>query len=145
VQIQSEGRVLLFTGDIGKEAEQDILRTTPDLRADLIKVPHHGSKSSSSDAFVAATHPGIAVMTVGKGNRYRHPSDEVISRYQQSGSRIYRTDRDGAVVITMRKNGLDTRTVNALNVRRIDIHDHDSWWTQERENGNRLLIRSMAF
>ena len=74
-------RVLLFPGDIHVAGERALLLSVPDLACDLVKVPHHGSKTSSSHGLVSALHPAVAVATVGNGNLYRHPSDEVVERY----------------------------------------------------------------
>jgi competence protein ComEC len=145
IKVSSGGKTLLFTGDIGKAAEQAIARTRTDLKTDLLKVPHHGSKSSSSDAFVNATRPDVAVVTVGKGNQYRHPSDEVIARYEGVGARIARTDRDGEIAVRIRQGRLETRRWNELLMRPIELRDHRMWSARERENGSRLFIRTMAF
>ncbi|HEY6010343.1 MAG TPA: DNA internalization-related competence protein ComEC/Rec2, partial [Nitrospirota bacterium] len=145
VRISAEGKVFLFTGDIGDAAEQALARAGEDLKADLLKVPHHGSKTSSSEAFVTATRPEVAVVTVGNGNLYRHPSDEVIARYQGIGAGILRTDHDGAVTIRIRRGRLELTRWNDLLMRRIEIRDHGAWRDRERENAQRLLIRTMAF
>ncbi len=100
VRIAAREGAFLFTGDIGAEAEKALLRSVRNLRCDLLKVPHHGSKSSSTEAFVSAVRPAAAVVTVGRGNPYHHPSADVLERYENSGSQIYRTDRDGAIVLS---------------------------------------------
>ncbi len=142
VRVRSEGRDLLFTGDIGIEAERNIMRTMPGLKVDLIKVPHHGSRSSSNDAFVSQMRPGVAVVTVGRGNQYHHPSDEVVARYEKIGARICRTDMDGAVTIRVKKAQLAVERWNDLIVRRIDLRDRATWGAQEWANGDRLRIRA---
>jgi competence protein ComEC len=63
----------------------------------LLKVPHHGSKTSSTDAFVAAVAPKFAVVSVGEGNQFGHPVDSVVERYAAAGVRFLPTDRDGAL------------------------------------------------
>ena len=65
----------------------------------MLVVPHHGSKTSSSPDFVAAVKPSIAIFTVGYRNRFGHPKPEVLERYVQMGSRIYRSDQDGALLL----------------------------------------------
>jgi len=145
VRVRSEGRDLLFTGDIGIDAERDIMRMTPDLNVDLIKVPHHGSKTSSGDAWVSATKPELAVITVGKGNLYHHPSDEVLSRYEKIGARIFRTDLDGMIALRMNNSGFDVLTWNDLMLKRIDARALPDWGRQERINGKRLWLRAAAF
>ncbi len=145
VKITAKGRNYLFTGDIGIEAERDIIRTMPGLKADLIKVPHHGSKSSSSEDFVFQTRPDVAVVTVGRGNSYHHPSGEVVARYEKIGARICRTDIDGAVTIRENNGKFAIQRWNELIVRKIALSDHIAWSTLERENVRRLWIRATVF
>ncbi|MSP56310.1 MAG: DNA internalization-related competence protein ComEC/Rec2 [Myxococcales bacterium] len=92
-------RRFLFTGDVEGAGEAElVLNHTAELEADVIKVPHHGSRTSSSAAFVAAVNPAIAVISCGEDNRFRHPNIEALAHY--AGRRVYRTDRDGTVVIS---------------------------------------------
>ncbi|MFV1950850.1 MAG: DNA internalization-related competence protein ComEC/Rec2 [Nitrospinota bacterium] len=95
------GRVsFLFPGDVGRAAEKYLLlRYGDDLRSTIVKVPHHGSMTSSSYRFVKGVHPDVAVISVGKYNPFRHPRDKIVRRYEKIGTRIYRTDRDGAVQV----------------------------------------------
>jgi competence protein ComEC len=145
VKIKSEGWVFLFSGDIGTEAENDILRREQDLKCDLLKVPHHGSKSSSSEAFVSQTKPAIAVVTVGRGNRYHHPSEDIIARYENAGARVYRTDTGGAVMVNVEREKLEAVQWRELILRRINLDDRVSWGEGERRNWNRLKVRVTAF
>lgn len=145
VRVSSEGKTFLFTGDIGKSAEQMLARSQKDLKTDILKVPHHGSKSSSSDVFVNKTRPELAVVTVGKGNLYHHPADEVIARYSDAGARIARTDRGGEITVRIRQDRLESRQWNDLLMRPIEIRDWGTWRTREHENMRRLLIRTAAF
>jgi len=142
VQIAAEGKNMVFTGDIGIEAEQNLIRTMPDLKADLIKIPHHGSKSSSSDAFVAQMRPEVAIVTAGRGNPYHHPSDGVLARYEKIGARICRTDSDGAVTIGVNTGKFDVQRWNDVMLRRIDPFDWSTWSAQERGNWSRIWIRA---
>ena len=143
VQLGLNGKTFLFTGDIGRTAEQWIIETVRDLKCDLMKVPHHGSKSSSSDAFVNATRPEIAVVTVGRGNQYRHPSDEVIERYLAVGSAIYRTDTGGAITLTMSKDHMEVATWKESAIGRITLAAPGEWAGVERQNRQRLWKRMM--
>jgi competence protein ComEC len=144
IRMAFDGHIALFPGDIGSVAEQHLARTAKDLRTDLLKVPHHGSKSSSSEVFASRTRPKVAVITVGKGNRYRHPSAEVVERYQVNGTQIYRTDLDGAVTVRVRNDRLDmTRSVDTV-LERIELFDHSTWAVRERRNLNRLGTRITA-
>jgi competence protein ComEC len=144
LKVTLEGKELLFTGDIGLEAESDIMRTMPDMKADLVKVPHHGSKSSSSDAFVSQMRPEVAIVTVGRGNPYHHPFAEVLARYEKSGAQICRTDRDGAVTLGVNNGKFAIQRWNDLILRRIDLFDGSKWSARERENWSRLRIRTVG-
>lgn len=88
----------LFTGDAEAESEASILHSGADVRADVLKVGHHGSRWSSSGPFLDAVHPSVAVISVGANNVYGHPHPEVLQRLAARGIRVFRTDRDGAVV-----------------------------------------------
>ncbi|MDQ1328349.1 MAG: fold metallo-hydrolase, partial [Candidatus Poribacteria bacterium] len=89
----------LFTGDIQKEGERQLVNSGRDVKATVLKVAHHGSGSSSSYDFIRAVQPTVAVISVGYRNFYNHPSPYVIARYDRSGVKIYRTDKQGAVTI----------------------------------------------
>jgi competence protein ComEC len=73
-------------------------------------VPHHGSNTSSSDAFVRALRPDVAVISVGRSNNFGHPSPLVLRRYEDTGAQIFRTDQDGAVTIDTDGAGLTVTT-----------------------------------
>ena len=91
---------ILLTADIEMEAEHRLLEKHKDkLPADLLVVPHHGSRTSSTTEFVAAVHPRQAVFTVGYLNRFGHPRPDVVRRYRNIGSGIARSDEDGAVIV----------------------------------------------
>ena len=89
----------LFTGDAGKPAEESMAAAGLDLDADVLKVGHHASRYASSAAFLSAVSPAISVIFVGEGNDYGHPHEEVLERLRAAGSRVYRTDLDGTVVV----------------------------------------------
>lgn len=89
----------LFTADTAAEAEEDMLHLGKWLKSDVIKVSHHGSRTSSTEDFLKAVAPGIGVISVGRYNSYGHPHADTLERLKGIG-RIYRTDRDGAVKIT---------------------------------------------
>lgn len=89
----------LFTGDIGRSQESAISRHPSSIvSATVLKVAHHGSKTSSSAEFLKAVKPELAVIEVGK-NSYGHPADEVLKRLENIGAKVFRTDRDGDVVV----------------------------------------------
>ncbi len=103
----------LFTGDIEKEAEYALLPKGDDLKSTILKVPHHGSLTSSRIEFLNKVRPEMAVFSVGYNNRFGFPKDDVIKRYRDIGSDIYRTDHDGA--ITVSTDGRDTSWSKTLN------------------------------
>lgn len=98
-EIRYEEISFLFMGDAEKQSETDILREVPLLNTDVLKVGHHGSKSSTSEDFLRAVSPRIAVISCAAGNRYGHPSAEVIKLLTDFGVEIYRTDLSGTIVI----------------------------------------------
>ena len=89
---------VLLSGDIEARSEMRLLHEARDaLAADVLVVPHHGSRTSSTPAFVAAVDPAVAVFTPGYRNRFGHPRPEVVARYVSRGAAVLRTDRDGAI------------------------------------------------
>jgi competence protein ComEC len=90
---------LLFTGDIEKKAEARLVEAGKELRAQVIKVPHHGSKKSSTDPFIKKVSPSYAVISLGFGNPFHLPGKGVVERYGRLGSRVLRTDLDGAITV----------------------------------------------
>jgi len=105
---------LLLTGDIEREAEEMLVRVAEEqLAAEVLKVPHHGSRTSSSQLFLDAVGAEVSVICVGADNDYGHPSDDVLTRLESAGVRVYRTDRDGTVVITTDGRGYSVWTEKA--------------------------------
>lgn len=97
----SYGRTsFLLTGDIGLEAEQDILENMKLIKSNILKSPHHGSLSSSSEEFLSAVNPSIIIICVGENNRYNFPNPIILQRYKEQGATLYRTDTHGAIEIT---------------------------------------------
>lgn len=94
---------ILFTGDIEEKAEKEILLkykiNENILKANILKVAHHGSKSSSSEEFLERVSPDIAIIGVGKNNKFGHPNKEVINNILKYKTEIYRTDKDGEIKI----------------------------------------------
>ena len=94
---------ILFTGDIGKSAEFRLIASGQDLRSEILKVPHHGSRTSSSARFLDAVQPLYAIFSLGQRNRYQFPHADVVARYRARGCPMLRTDEAGA--ITLRTDG----------------------------------------
>ncbi|HEY5635352.1 MAG TPA: DNA internalization-related competence protein ComEC/Rec2 [Burkholderiales bacterium] len=98
LRIEAGATRLLLTADIEHGAEAELLaQAASRLPADIVLVPHHGSRTSSTAAFVEAVRPDWAVVPVGHGNRFGHPAPEVVARWMDAGARVLRTDRHGAV------------------------------------------------
>jgi competence protein ComEC len=91
---------IVLTGDAGKAVEHDIAAAFPPARLRVVKIPHHGSLTSSTDEFVAALHPQVAIVSAGRANHFGHPVPEVLARYRAAGAEVFRTDQDGAVTVT---------------------------------------------
>ncbi|HEY3135580.1 MAG TPA: ComEC/Rec2 family competence protein [Blastocatellia bacterium] len=88
---------ILLAGDIEQATEDSLAASAIDLRADLLKVPHHGSRTSSTEAFVNAVNPQYAIISVGERSRFGHPHPIVVDRYISQGARLFQTGRDGTV------------------------------------------------
>jgi competence protein ComEC len=102
LRVEAGGAAMLLTGDIERPVEETLRRAKPFLRSDVLIVPHHGSKTSSSAQFIAAVAPRWAVVPAGYRNRFGHPAREVLERYREAGVRVLRTDLDGAVSIVLK-------------------------------------------
>ena len=110
LRIEAGGRAMLLTSDIEAVSEQVLLdRYGAHLAADAMTVPHHGSRTSSIPAFVAAVGARDVIFPVGYRNRFGHPRDEVVQRYAESGARLHRSDAHGAVRIDLAPQGLRFR------------------------------------
>ena len=99
LRLDWRGVSLLLTADLGSLGEARLLERSGPLRILALKVAHHGSRFSSSAAFLDAARPALAVISVGARNPFRHPSAETLARLESAGARVYRTDRDGAVIL----------------------------------------------
>lgn len=111
LRVQYGSIIFLLTGDIEEEAEEVLLRYGRELNSTVLKVPHHGSKTSSTMSFLLAVRPRLAVTSVGRWNRFGHPHQEVLQRYQQLDVVLSRTDIDGAVVVETDGRNLKLDTV----------------------------------
>ncbi len=104
----------LFTGDAELKSETDMIQSKQTLKSDVLKVGHHGAKTSTSQAFLNTVKPSVAVISVGKGNRYGHPTAETINRLKASKVAIYRTDLQGHIIISTDGTKLSYNTVAAV-------------------------------
>ena len=99
MRLDWRGFSMLLTGDLGGPGEERLLEDHAPLRVLALKVGHHGSRYSSTAAFLDATGPAVAIISVGARNAFGHPTPEVLGRLEAASARVYRTDRDGAVIL----------------------------------------------
>jgi competence protein ComEC len=102
LKITTAAGTLLITGDIERRSEEALLASASPIKADVLVVPHQGSRTSSTPAFVEAVGASAVIFPVGYRNRFGHPHAEVVTRYRRIGAALYRTDRDGAVLVEMK-------------------------------------------
>jgi competence protein ComEC len=95
----------LFTGDVEAKGERELIASAAELHATILKVPHHGSYTSSTADFINAVRPGVAVISLGYLNSFHFPAPEVIQRYRDDGVEVLRTDDDGAVSVVADRDG----------------------------------------
>ncbi|MBU5466455.1 DNA internalization-related competence protein ComEC/Rec2 [Virgibacillus sp. MSJ-26] len=98
------GKSWLFTGDVGVETEKEIMKNYSRLSIDVLKVGHHGSKSSTDESFIKHIEPLYALVSVGENNTYGHPAKEVIDTLEDNGVFIMRTDQQGAIIYKFKDN-----------------------------------------
>ncbi len=108
LRIEGGKRSFLFSGDIEEEAEEDIANLSRWLKSDVIKIPHHGSRTSSSQEFLNAVSSRIAVISAGRNNAFGHPHEEVLEYLKNA--QVYRTDTDGAIKISEHNGQLEVKT-----------------------------------
>ena len=108
---------MIFTGDIEEKAENELLsmyKNTNKLKSNIIKIPHHGSKTSTTEGFINAVNPQIALIGVGKNNVFGHPNKQIIDRLQNNRIKVFRTDNDGEISITINRNGHVTKVEKCI-------------------------------
>lgn len=113
IKVQLKERSFLFTGDMEKDAENDMLDSGAQVKADVLKVGHHGSDTSSGYRFLYEVDPRYAVISVGEGNSYGHPHEEPMSRFHDAGITVYRTDLLGEILVTTDGKTLEFSWKNA--------------------------------
>ena len=108
IYTELNGYKFMFMGDAGIEKEKDILEKYNISNIDVLKVGHHGSKTSSDKNFINEINPKYSIISVGKNNRYGHPNKEVLNNL--NNSKIYRTDQDGSIMFKIKNNKLEIET-----------------------------------
>lgn len=165
LKVQFGNNSFLLTGDAQSESEQEMLSSGANLKADVLKVGHHGSHSSTTPAFLKAVSPKYAVISVEAGNDYGHPHQETLAKLTNAGAKVYRTDRDGTVVFVSDGKTLTVRTLGDTIVPRAPdgavvapvvpssggyignknskkFHRSDCQWAQKIAAHNRVVFRS---
>jgi len=164
LKVQFGDNSFLLTGDAQSESEQEMLASGANLKADVLKVGHHGSHSSTTPAFLKAVSPKYAIISVGAGNDYGHPHHETLAKLASAGVKVCRTDRDGTVIFVSDGKTLTVRTLgntivprapNAMapvvpaasggyigNKNSKKFHRPDCQWAQKIAPQNRVVFRS---
>jgi competence protein ComEC len=117
LKVEGRHKSFIFTGDVEEEAEENILHLGEWLRSDVIKVPHHGARSSSFESFIKTISPDVAVISVGRENPFNHPHEETLDALY--GVEIFRTDIDGAVKISETDSLLKIKTYRDFQLEKI--------------------------
>jgi competence protein ComEC len=110
LRLQDGRETLLLTGDIERPVERTLLANGDSVGAEFLKIPHHGSRTSTTEPFFESVHPKFAAISVGENNPFGHPNDDVIDRIEMQGTKLYRTDRDGAITVLTNGNQLELHT-----------------------------------
>jgi competence protein ComEC len=138
----------LFTGDGEKEAEDEMLQACTNLDAVILKVGHHGSRTSSQEAFISAVKPKVAIIMVGDGNRYGHPDQLTLDRLVNYGAEVYSTCVYGTVII--QTNGETYKVLPSAECRFVEsaksnkFHEHTSRWAQIIQSENQIWFSDVA-
>ena len=117
LRLAYRGAAILFTGDIEAKGERELIATGADLHAAILKVPHHGSKTSSSAELLAAVRPQVAVISLGYHNRFHFPASAVIERYRKAGASVLMTGESGQVSAEVGRRGIEIETYRGGAVR----------------------------
>ena len=124
----------LFGGDVEWEAEHDLVEAGVDLSADVLKVNHHGSETSTSYVFLREVMPTYAIISVGANNSYGHPSDEVLSRLEDAGAIVMRTDQMGTIICVSDGQSIVFQEYNSHSIL------SKPWWTYSHANPIEFII-----
>ena len=129
VKVEFGNNSFLFTGDAEETSEKEMLSKGLNLKADVLKVGHHGSRTSSSDTFLNAVNAKYAVISVGKSNDYGHPNSETLARLNSRKVDVYRTDIHGTVIAVSDGNTIKIKspdTLNNVNISEISVNNTSS-------------------
>jgi competence protein ComEC len=110
LRLETGRESLLLAGDIEQTVERALAESHDSLAAGFLKIPHHGSRSSTTEAFLDSVQPRFAAISVGETNPFGHPSPDVLNRIAKEGARLYRTDRHGAITALTDGKRLEIRT-----------------------------------
>jgi len=124
LKVQAGTQSVLMTGDIEVKSEKDLIQRVPQaLASTVLIVPHHGSKTSSSKAFIAAVHPHYAIITVGYANRYGHPKPAILQRYREASIPVFDSLHHGAISFTLNSE-------SPLKIQSYRL-DHKNFWNPD--------------
>lgn len=104
----------LFTGDLGSNKEKEILNSGANIKADVLKVGHHGSSYSTASLFLDKVNPSFAAISVGKNNIYKHPASSTLEKLNKRGIKVYRTDLDGTILFESNGKDISVSTFDTL-------------------------------
>lgn len=104
----------LFTGDLGSNKEKEILNSGANIKADVLKVGHHGSSYSTASLFLDKVNPSFAAISVGKNNIYKHPATSTLEKLNKKGIKVYRTDLDGTILFESNGKDISVSTFDTL-------------------------------
>jgi competence protein ComEC len=129
---------LLFTADAEQQALEHLQRTARGHSANIVKVPHHGAKSSLHAGWVKQIEAQAMVVSVGSHNRYGHPAAEVLAAYEEQGIPLYRTDRDGAIIIEASLDSKKIRIMTTEQQQFVTVPLDAQFWKYEWANWQRV-------
>jgi len=128
----------VFTADAEQQALEHLQHMARGHSAKVVKVPHHGAKSSLHQGWVNQIDAQAMVVSVGSHNRYGHPASEVLAAYEVRGIPMYRTDRDGAIIIEASLDSPNLRITTAKQQQLVPVVLNQNFWRQEWANWQRL-------
>jgi competence protein ComEC len=129
---------VLFTADAEQQALEQLRHMPGGRSANIVKVPHHGAKSSLHHGWIKQIEAQAMVVSVGSHNRYGHPASEVVTAYEEQGIPMYRTDRGGAIIIEGSLDSPDLRITTAKQQQLVPLVLSQNFWSQEWANWQRL-------